>query len=168
MSSIISTAVGWVFYSEGQYDKAIEAYGKVLELHPDFDVAHFRLAEAYSQKGMNDEAVAEFERALTLSGHSAIRLASLGHAYAVSGRTVEALRILKELKELSTREYLSPYYLALISAGLDETDKAFEWLEKAYDERSAVMVFLKVDRRLDKLRSDPRFTDLLRRVGFVQ
>ena len=168
VSSIITTAVGWIFYSQGRYDEAIVAYGKALELDPTFGSAHYRLGEAYSQKGMNKEAIAEFQKALDLSAHSVIRLASMGHAYAVSGDREGALRILKELKQRSGQEYLSPYYLALIHAGLGENRQALDWLEKAYDERSAVMVFLKVDPRFDRMRSDPGFANLLRRVGFAQ
>lgn len=88
-------------------------------------------------------------------------MAQLGHAYALSGRSEEARKVVEDLKERLNREYL----IAWVYAGLGEKDQAFKWLEKAYEERDSSMVYLKVDPKLDSLRSDPRFADLLRRVG---
>ncbi len=116
---------------------------------------------------MYEEAIAEFQKAMTLSGGGTVTVAALGHAYAVSGRRGEAQKVIEQLKELSKRRYVEPSYIVVIYAGLGEKDQAFEWLRKAYEERSFSMLYLKVDPRLDSLRSDPRFTDLLRRVGLL-
>ena len=94
--------------------------------------------------------------------------AELGYAYAVFGKKDEARKILDELKELSEREYVSSYFLALIYTGLGEKDQALEWLEKAYQERAIYLIYVGKQPQFDALRSDPRFTDLLRRVGLPE
>jgi hypothetical protein len=93
-------------------------------------------------------------------------MAALGHVYAVAGRKGEARKILAELEELAKHRYVSPYDRATVYAGLGEKDQAITWLERAYQERSDGLVFLKVEPKFDGLRSDPRFVDLLRHVGF--
>ena len=165
LSLIVNTTEGWLFYSARQYDLAISAYDKTLEIEPSFASAHFRLGEAYEQKGMYEQAISEFKRALAFSTNSKIRMAALGHAYAVAGKKGEAGTILKELKEPSRDEYLSPYYLAIVYAGLNDKEQAFQLLEKAHEDRSTVMVFLKLDPRFDSLRSDARFNNLLSRMA---
>ena len=165
LSLIISAVVGWILYFNRQHDQAIVQFQKALELDPNFWVAHWCLGRAYEQKAMFAEAVAEFQKAIDLSAGSPLALAALGHAYAVSGKTTEAQRVLNELKESSKRRYVSLYGIAAIHAGLGEHDQAFEWLEKAYEERSGWLVWLKSEPVSDVLRSDPRFQNLLRRVG---
>jgi hypothetical protein len=92
----------------------------------------------------------------------------LGHAYAVSGKKAEALKIIDGLKELSKSVYVAPYTIAIVYAGLGDKDQAFAWLDRAYDDRSGYLTWLTTDPQLDGLRSDPRFADLLRRVGLPQ
>ena len=106
-------------------------------------------------------------RAKSLIGKSPESLAHLGHVYAVSGRKSAAQRVLDELKELSIKEYVPPYYKTLIYAGLQERDQAFEWLESAYQEHDLNMAGLKTDPMLDNLREDPRFISLLQRIGLM-
>ena len=130
--------------------------------------AHDFLAGAYEQKGMHQEPIAEFQKAISLSGDSLHIKAELGHAYAVAGKEEEALKIMDELKGLSKETYISPYDVAMIYVGLDQNDQAFDWLQKAYEERSDWLRYLKVDPRIDPLRSDLRFLDLVRRVGLPQ
>ena len=168
LSLIVNTTEGWLFYSARQYDQAIAAYRKTLEMEPGFGSAHFRLGEAYEQKSQYGEAIAEFKQALAFSPDSKIRMAALGHAYAVAGQKGEARKILKELRESSRKEYLSPYYVGLVHAGLNDKDQAFEHLERAYQDRSTVMVFLKLDPRFDSLRSDARFDSLLKRLRLTR
>jgi tetratricopeptide (TPR) repeat protein len=117
---------------------------------------------------MHQEAIAEFQKAISLSGDSLQIRAELGHAYAVAGKEQEALKIMDELKGLSKESYISAYDVAAIYVGLDQKDRAFDWLQKAYEERSEWMRYVKVDPRFDPLRSDPRFPDLVRRVGLPQ
>jgi tetratricopeptide (TPR) repeat protein len=140
-------------------------------MDPHFALTHWRLGRAYEFKEMYEEAVAEFQRAIELSGSSADKptmLAPLAGAYATSGRGDQARDILNRLKELSQREYVSPYEIAEIHVALGEKDQAFEWLEMAYQVRSSDLRFLKVYQLWDTLRLDPRFADLLRRVGFAE
>jgi len=97
-----------------------------------------------------------------------LAIGALGYAYAKSGRKDEARKLLADLKEQSKRRYVAPYWIARIHAGLDEKDEAFAWLEKAYQQRSWFLVWIKMEPQVDSLRSDSRFTDLLRRIGFPQ
>jgi serine/threonine protein kinase/Tfp pilus assembly protein PilF len=165
-SMIINTDLGQVLYYARQYDQAIEQLQKTLELDPNFIVAHFFLAFVYAQKAMNDKAIAEAQRAMDLSArdHSLI-LAQLGATYSYSGRRDDAKKVLDELHQLSNQRYVSPFYMALIYMGLGQKDQAFEWLERAYKERDHWLETLKVHPWLDSLRSDPRFTALLKRIG---
>ncbi len=166
LSLIINKTTGDPFYYGRQYDQAIEHFRKIIEAEPNFYVTHIFLGWAYEQKGQFPEAIAEFETASRLDD-SPVILAALGRAYAVSGKRGEAQKVLEELKELSQRRYVSPYLMAIIYTGLRKKDQAFEWLEEAYQDRSDWLAWLKVDPRLDSLRSDPRFTDLLGRVGLA-
>jgi serine/threonine-protein kinase len=165
LSSIINTEVGWILYLAGHYDRAIEQCRAAVEMDPEFSAAHWRLAEAYIQKAMYEEAISEMERALELSGGSTYMVARLGYAYAVAGKKYEALKVLGDLSEVPRDRYVAPDSVAIIYAGLGERELAFAWLEKAFDERSSWLAFLKVEPAYDRLRDDPRFTDLLGRVG---
>jgi tetratricopeptide (TPR) repeat protein len=165
LSLIINSAWAERLNYARQYDRAIEQLQKTLELDPNFAHAHWQLGRAYEQKGMYEEAIAELQKAITLSGSSPVMVAALGHAYAVSGKSGKALKILDELKASSQRSYIPPSSLAAIDTGLGQKDQAFAWLQKAYEERDMWLGFLKVDPDFDSLRSDPRFEDLLRRIG---
>lgn len=165
LSLIINSAVGWLHYYARQYDEAIEKLEKALEMDPHFFLAHLWWGFAVQEKGMRTEAEAAYEKAKTLSGGTPITIASLGHLYAVSGQRDKATAVLNELSELSKWRYVSAYYIAAIYAGLGDNDRAFEWLERGYEERAQALVFLKVDPHVDPLRSDPRFTALLKKVG---
>lgn len=169
LSLIIDSHVGWVLYLARRYDQAIEHLRKTLELDPYFVAAHIYLARAYLQKGMYKEAIAEFQKANTISVGRAVTGGELGHAYAVAGRRDDAVKALDQLKEQWKRTNIPSnlYYIGLIHTGLGEKDRGLEWLQKAYEERYPWLVHLKVEPRLDPLRSDPRFRDLLRRVGLA-
>jgi Flp pilus assembly protein TadD len=112
-----------------------------------------------------NDAIREFERASELSEGHPGPVAGLGQAHALLGDAAGARRFLQALGELSTRRYVAPYFMACIHIALGEKDRAFDWLEKSYAERSSWMALLKVDPAVDGLRSDPRFHDLVRRVG---
>ncbi len=165
---------GWFLYYARQPDEAISVLRETLDMDPNFGRSHFFLAHAYELKGMFDQAIAEFQKSSTLFGYGSKRIASIGieigsigHAYAVSGRQGEAMKVLGELERRSRREYVSPYHIALVHLALGDKDRAFAWLERAYQDRYWMMAFLKVDPRLDPLRSDPRYTDLLHRSSLV-
>jgi TolB-like protein/Flp pilus assembly protein TadD len=164
----INSDQGWFLHFARRPDEAIAQLKKTLELDPSFGVAHFTLGNAYELKGEFDHAISEYQTAIALSGNLNGRIGSLGHAYALAGRKNDAHQILKRMKELSRNGYVSPYHTALVYIGLDEKEEAFAWLEKAQHDRYWMMAFLKVDPRLDPLRSDPRFQALLRRVGLEQ
>ena len=159
------TAVGEVLYMARRYDEAIAAYQKTLGMDPNSGFAYWALGRAYLEKGMYADAIAAFQKALPLSGDSPDESASLGCAYARSGRKAEARKIIDELKEQSKRRYIAPSVIAAIYADLGEKDEGFIWLDKAYEEHDFILVLLKVEPMFDKLRSDPRFTALLKRVG---
>src|SRR5205814_10146111 len=119
-------------------------------------------------EGMYAEAETELRQAKALLQRNVAVEADLGYAYAASGKVGEAKKAIDELKQSSKQRYVSSYYIALIYAALGEKNLAFEWLENAYKERSDLLIYLKVDPRLDSLRSDARFADLMRRVGLPQ
>ncbi len=156
------------YYFSRQYDKAIAQLQDAVNLNPTHPYVNERLSWSYLQKGMFEEATNNMEQALTLSPGNAEFLWMLGHAYAAAGKTVEARKMLDELHVLAKKRYVLPYGFALIHTGLGEFDDALEWLERAYLDRNPWMVYLQVEPRLDPLRSDPRFQDLLRRMNFPE
>ena len=117
---------------------------------------------------MYREALAELNKAADLLKSNVGVTAAIGSIQAMSGKRAAAQKIIKELTQLSARKYVSPYHLALLHAGLGEKDQAFEYLENARKERSDSLVYLKIDPRLDDLRSDPRFAKLLERIGLEE
>jgi tetratricopeptide (TPR) repeat protein len=164
LSLEINTDLGLSFFIGREYDEAIEQFKKAIEMDPNFIWGRFFLAWACEQKGDLGEAIKEYERVAELDDTPVIR-ASLAYAYALAGRLEETEKVLAELTEASTQKHVSPYDFTIIYAALGDHDHAFSCLERAYDSRSEALVWLKVDPRLDRLRSDPRFTDLLQRVG---
>jgi tetratricopeptide (TPR) repeat protein len=164
LSSIISSSLGFRLYFARRYDQGIEQFRKTLDRDPNFANAHAGLGKVFEQKAMYSEAVGEMKKALSLSEKNTVILAGLAHAYAAAGNPAEANQILGNLEKLSRHRYVSSYEIAVIYLGLGKKDQAFEWLEKAYDERASQLIFLKTDPRLDSLRSDAKFLDLLRRM----
>ncbi len=167
LSLFISANVGSIFCWRRQYDQAIKELKNTLAMDPNFTLAHLFLGWAYEQRGMFDQAIAELEKVTGLFAGRWSGSAALGHAYAVAGRRAEALKVLKRLEEESKRREVSKAEIALIYAGLGEKERAFAWLEKAYQDRDSWLVYMKADPRFDPLRSDPRFQDLVRRVGLT-
>ena len=166
LSIIINTALGRALHSARRYDEAIEQLHKTLDMDPNFAEAHFHLGLAYEGKAAYDDAIRELERSVELFGDKTMK-AWVGRVYALSGRKSEALKVLAEMTEMSKHEDVAPYPMATLYAALGEKERALEWLEKMYQERSYYVVFLNVDPALDSLRGDPRFTELLRRIGLV-
>lgn len=164
LSLIINTVIGTHFYYTRHYDKAIEQCRETLALDPNFHVAYGVIGEAYTQKGMYQEAVAELQKALALSD-SPEGLAMLGYAYALMGEKKEARQVLARLQRLSEMRYVKPSFEAIICIGLGDKERAFEWLDRAYEDRNELLVMLRVDPRLEPLRDDERFSELLLRVG---
>ncbi|MDQ2979892.1 MAG: protein kinase [Acidobacteriota bacterium] len=165
MSAPLKANTALLSYFGGQYDKALEGLLEIRKLDPELPLVHWGIGLVYEQKGMYQEAIASLRKATTLSKSLNLK-SSLGHAYAVAGKRGEARAILDEVTERSRRSYVPSYFSALLYAGLEEKDRAFEWLERAYQERSTVLAYLQLDPRLANLRGDPRFSDILRRIGF--
>jgi eukaryotic-like serine/threonine-protein kinase len=164
LSLIINTALGRALHSARRYDEAIDQLRRTLDMDPNFAEAHFHLGLAYEGKGAYDDAIQEMTKAAELFGDKSM-MAWVGRVYALSGRRAAALKVSEDLLELSKQQQISPYAMASLYATLGEKDRAFEWLEKVYQERNYYVVFLNVDPALNDLRDDPRFTDLLRRIG---
>jgi adenylate cyclase len=165
LSLWIQANAGVISYFGRQYHQAIQELRQINRQDPNLDVPYWGLGLCYEQLGMYDEAVTQLQKAIDLSGRGANGIASLGHAYGLAGRRGEALKILLELQERAKRSYVSSYQIALIHLGLHQNDQAMEQLEKAFKERSTLLVYVGMDPRFDPLRSDPRFEDLLRRIG---
>lgn len=164
VSLIISTNEGWILFCARRYDLAIEQFRQTMEMDPNFANAHYKLAMAYEMKGLHDEAVKEYLKDDLLSGRAQEEVTLLRAAFSAAGWDGFCRTELRLLRKRSQREYVSPEDFVLISLQLGETERAFEWLQKAYEERAGLLTFLKVDPRFDNLRSDTRFGDLLRRV----
>jgi serine/threonine protein kinase/Tfp pilus assembly protein PilF len=157
--------LGWALYMARQPDQCIAHSRKAIEmeLHPFWN--HFMLGWGYEQKGNYPEAIQALEQSVENSKQSPVTVWTLGHAYAVGGRSEDANRLLRNLIEKSQTKYVPPYEIGMIYLGLGQKERAFEYFENGYGERSGWMAYLKVDPRLDPVRSDPRFQDLYRRVG---
>jgi Tfp pilus assembly protein PilF len=166
--SLFSTNEAYVYYHMRQYDKAIELWLKGRKSNE--PLGNFQLAEAYLAKGMSQHAVAEMEKVVAVrkepqrwDGYPI-----LAFAYAKAGRRGEALKILDEQKRLANQGYITPYSFAIIYTGLGDKERAFEYLEKAYEEHALPMVHFPSRPLFDSLRSDPRFVDLVRRMNLPQ
>ncbi|HLN97683.1 MAG TPA: tetratricopeptide repeat protein [Pyrinomonadaceae bacterium] len=165
LSLIINTDIGFQLYYTRHYDQAISQLKTTLEMKPDFPLAHLWLGRAYQEKAMYGEALAEFKTVEAAFRDWPVAIAAIGFVDGVSGRRTDALKVLSDLKNLSERKYVTSYGTALVHAGLGDRDNAFLWLDRAYEERTHWLVWLKLDPRWDTLRADPRFIDLVRRVG---
>jgi serine/threonine-protein kinase len=165
LSVTIRGAKATRFLSARRYDEAIEEARSALELDSTAIQARATLGRAYLQKGMVGPAIAELERTVDLSRRELGAVARLGFAYGVTGRKEKAQALLRELEQRFDRSYVSPPLVALVFLGLGERDRAFEWLEKGYELHDSGIVRLKTQLEFDALRSDPRFADLMRRVG---
>jgi tetratricopeptide (TPR) repeat protein len=162
---IINSEVGFGFYVARRPDPAIEQLRKTLELDPTFSYASYELAQAYEQKRAYQEAITELNRARPISADWSWIVADLGYVDALLGKRPEAEKIIQELKERTAREYIDPVLIAYIYIALGDKDEAFAWMDKAYRERSGMICWLQIEPKFDPLRSDPRFVELVRRMG---
>ena len=166
LSISINTALGWRLYLAREYDRAIAQLRDTLEMDPASEWAHLNLGQAYEQKGQFNLAIEELQKALELAHSSPLTISALAHAEALSGNHAMANKLLSQLEELSKKQYVSPYYVAIVYLGLGKNELAMNWLEKAYADRSNGLVFLKVEPELDPLRTNPRFITLQTRLSF--
>jgi serine/threonine protein kinase/tetratricopeptide (TPR) repeat protein len=165
LSLIISDAIGWSLYMARRYDDAIEQLQRTLELDPNYPVTYWVLSLSLRKMGRYDLAITEGERGVSLSGGSPMMRAALAQTLGAAGRKDKAIEILDDLAKLAKQKYVAPYFFAGIHVGLGENDRAIECLERSYEEHSHWLIYLHMDPGLDALRSNPRFQDLLQRIG---
>lgn len=166
LSLIVNSNAGWTFCLAGHYQEAIDTLHMAIDIDPRFPRTHYRLGDVYETKGLYDQAIAEFTQAVQLSGGDVYYTASLGHAYAMAGRTREAHQVLDLLLHRSDHQFVPAFAVALVYAGLKDEGHALDWLDRASTDHSTSMAYLKVDPFLRGLSSDPRFIKLLHNENF--
>jgi TolB-like protein/DNA-binding winged helix-turn-helix (wHTH) protein/Tfp pilus assembly protein PilF len=164
LSPLINSALGRHLYHAGRYEGAIAQLRKAIELGPNFAVARLHLGWIYEARGSFGQAISQYETAVTLTGRNTRMVAALARALGSAGRTAEARSLLAELLSRARQQYVSPFDIAMAYAGLGDRNAAFEWLDKAYDERSPSLVYLGRHPWTASLRSDPRFAAMLQRL----
>ena len=164
LTPIRNAAIARPYYNARRYAEAIAQSRKTRDLDSTFHRAHYWLGLSYEQLSRPAEAIRELELTVADAPISLYQ-GALGHAYAVAGQREKALRMLRELQARADTSYVSPFDIATIYAGLGYRTKTFEYLEEAYQERVPYMVYLAVDPHFDPYRTDPRFRDLVRRIG---
>ena len=167
LSVIINWNAGWILHFSRRYKEALTQFRSTLELDPNYLVTRMFLGQTYVQLQELDKAREEFQRALDLSGGAAFTLGLLGHCIALAGEKNEALRLLERLNELSHARYVSPDFFAWIHLGLGEVEETFKYLTEAYERRSNWLAWSGPEPRYDSIRQDPRFRELLRKVGLM-
>ena len=165
LSVSIATDIGFNYFYRRDYDGAINQLRATLAVSPKFPLAHLWLGRAYQQKKMYSEAIDEFNKTDDALPGWVVTRAGIGNAYGEWGHQAEAKQILARLDQMSHSKYVTPYGVALVYAGMNDKNQAFAWLNKAYDGRNHWLVWLNRDPRWDRLRADPRFADLKKRVG---
>jgi len=165
LSTRINADLGMAYLAAGKFDEAIDQEKNTIELNPKASGAFWIRGMAYQQKKMFGEAIKDYRYALELSPEDQNYLAALGHVYASSGNTSAARNILDTLFALNKKEHVSPFFIALVYAGLNDKEKGLEWLEKAYEEKSGSVRYLKMEPRLQNLRNEPRYSALMKKIG---
>jgi TolB-like protein/DNA-binding winged helix-turn-helix (wHTH) protein/Tfp pilus assembly protein PilF len=165
LSLSINTTLAGRYRDLGDYSRAIDLSQRTLEMDPGFVPAHIALGSVYENQGIWLQAISEYQKAVDLSQNNPAALAALGTAYGYAGNRDEARKVMARLRDASKRHYVSAFDMATVFAGLGDHDSALHWLEKSYADRESQMAFLNITHRLDSLRSDPRFADLLHRMG---
>jgi serine/threonine-protein kinase len=160
----IRRSMGWLLYYARQNDAALDELRRALTMNPTSEETHRLLGLVYLQQGLYDDATASFREALAGSEHDALALAGLGHVAAKRGRTAEAEAVLAELNERAKVRYISPVAQAGLYVTLGDADAAFEWIDRAYQDRRGWLAYLKIEPLLDGIRADPRFPRLLERM----
>jgi len=168
LSSVIAVNVSRMYQLQGNHDASIENSLKIIELDPNFGPAYEYLALSYLKRGRNAEAVAAAEKAVDLSNRSGISLGDLGYVYALVGKRAEAIEKIKELEEKYARKEAIGQYVATVYVGLGDQDKAFEWLEKDFQVRNAKLSEIRWQIQFEALHDDPRYKDLLKRMGLPE
>jgi DNA-binding winged helix-turn-helix (wHTH) protein/tetratricopeptide (TPR) repeat protein len=167
LSPLINASMAYPFYFSRQYDQSVDELLAALEIDIHFPLSHKLLGDTYIEKGMYADAVVEYQKTIDLAGRQHTLLAYLGRACALSGERDEAIKITRELEDMSKNNYVSPTSIAIVYVGLSDEDRALELLEEAYRERCNNLVFINVHPAFDNLRHNSRFAGLIQRMGFV-
>lgn len=165
LSVAASLNLGWQLFLARQYSDAVDQLKATITLDSNSAAAHWALGAAYEKSGRLEDAVRELQSVITMSEGKSLYLSELGYAYGRASRLVEARHVLDRLRSIAERGYVSSFDMGLVAVGLNDRDTAFKWLAQAVDEHAPGVATLGVDPRLDDLRTDPRFKDLLKRVG---
>ena len=160
----IRRSLGWLYYYANRYDDALRHLRRAIAMDPTSEENYRMLGLVCAQLGAHDEAERALNQAVALSPESAYAIAGLGYLHAVSGNRAGAEAVLRQLETRRQKGYVSPVAFCKVYAGLGDADHAFEWLERAYEDRRGWLAYLKVEPVLDRLRTDPRFTELVRRM----
>jgi eukaryotic-like serine/threonine-protein kinase len=168
LSPIINTSLGVTLMSAGEYGSGFELLKRTFDLAPTFPEPHLWVSKSYGSRGLYSEAMREAQQAASYSGRAPRYVAGVGDALAAAGKRAEAHKIIDELIQSSKSGNVSPFYIAEVHSTLGERDQAFEWLEKAYQSRDDELGWILINPSLDNIRSDPRYADLLRRMGLPQ
>jgi serine/threonine-protein kinase len=168
LSPLSGSNLAVIYYYARQHDRAIDQCRKTLELNPDYFFASLYKGSAHTQRRDYQEAIAELVKTRDLAGGLAPATAELAYVYAISGQRPLAQKMLRELEGLAARGHIDPYYIAVAHLGLDELGETFGWLDKAFEERSFWLVSLNVEPKFDRVRHDPRFAAVQRRLGFPE
>lgn len=166
VAAIVEANAAFIYYHAGRYDEALESCRRALEMDANLWAAHIDLGRVHLELGEHQRAIDALEKAVELSGQSQRPLAALGHASAVAGERAKAEAILEQLLRRPERRHVWAYGVAVVLAGLDRLGEALDWMERAYEELDAGLIFLKVDPRFKALLAHPRVRSLLRRMRF--
>ncbi|MSU70315.1 MAG: tetratricopeptide repeat protein [Opitutaceae bacterium] len=167
LSPTVSNGVGRILHFQRKFDAAVLQFKKTLELEPGFADAYFSMGLSYQVMGRYDEAITVLKTAIHLSGNRLVMISMLGMTQGFAGRKQEAQKTFDDLLERSQKTPVSPYYFAIVSVGLGEIDRAFQYFDQAYAERDGILIYLGVDPINDAIRPDPRFSALLKKMGLL-
>jgi tetratricopeptide (TPR) repeat protein len=166
LSVPINTDIGFQMFYVGNYDDAIEQLKKTLQMNPKYPLAHLWLGRSYQQKRMFDESMAEYQATDSALPNWVVTIAGIGNLQGLTRKDTDARLTLAKLNAMSESRYVTPYGVALVYVGMGNKDEAFRWLEKAFDDRANWLVWLRLDPRWESLRADPRFSEMIGRMGF--
>ena len=166
LSLIVNTDVGFQMFYARNYDDCIKQLRRTLQMDPAFPVAHLWLGRAYQQKGMFEESMAEYQATDAALPNWVVTIAGIGNLQGLAKKSADAQLTLAELETMSKSRYVTPYGVALVYAGMGKNDEAFRRLKQAFDDRAHWLVWIRLDPRWDSLRSDQRYTEMIRRMGF--
>ena len=168
LSPVINASVGWFYYFKRDYDRAIEEGRKAIEMDEGSSIGYYFLGQAYLQKGLHSEAVAALQKSVDAAPGEPGQTAVLIHALSAAGNKAAAQKLLDQLLEQSRRGYVPPFNIAEAYTGIGDSNRALDYFERAFEERSPDLVGLKMEPRLDSLRSEPRYIALINRIGFPE